>query len=421
MAPRLFRHREAEERPAPTKRYHGCEPGERATTKAMGRWVALWLLTGIACGKSASQASVPPQHDAASAASVPATLPRKEVQDIIASDRKIVSANGIEKLVAVRINGIEQWLSIRGRDRRNPILLFLHGGPASPTMPVDYTFQSPWEDYFTVVQWDQRGTGKTYASDPQGQGPLTIEQMTSDTAAIVQYLLKTYEKRKLFLLGHSWGSVLGVALAQRHPEWLYAYVGVGQTIDMPKSEAEGYEFALAQARSQHNIEAVKELEALAPYPGALGALTMQRIGVQRKWVMYFGGLTWGRRNFSWDANSWLLSPDYTGKELNAIGAGSQYSITRLLNPLQQFSYEAVTTFRCPIFLLEGRHDYAVSHTLAAQWFRRLHAPEKKLIWFDDAAHMVMEEEPGRFLFHLLTDVRPIATKAGDAAPDEAVE
>ena len=101
---------------------------------------------------------------------------------IIANSRKIVSPRGIEELIAVEINGIPQYLSIRGKDLRNPILLFIHGGPASPEMPADYTFQTPWEDYFTVVEWDQRGTGKTYAaSDPAKiADTLTIAQLTSD-------------------------------------------------------------------------------------------------------------------------------------------------------------------------------------------------------------------------------------------------
>jgi pimeloyl-ACP methyl ester carboxylesterase len=383
-------------------------------------WLPLLLLANtLTFGQDASKPSAASQKPADQSAADKMT--RKDVQEIIANNRKIVTSNGIEKLVAVRINGIDQWLSIRGRDSRNPILLFLHGGPGSPTMPVDYTFQSPWEDYFTVVQWDQRGTGKTYASDPKGQAPLTIEQMTSDAEQVVEYLQKTYGKKKIFLLGHSWGSALGVALAQRHPEWFYAYIGVGQMINTQKSEAGGYEFALSEAKSHHNVEAVKELEAIAPYPGAQGTLTVDRVGTQRKWLMYYGGLTWGRTDFMWDANAWQLSPDYTDKDLDAIGDGSLYTLTHLLAPLQRLNYEDVTDFRCPVFLFEGRHDYDVSHTLAAQWFQRIHAPQKKLVWFEDAAHMVMEEEPGRFLFHLLTDVRPIAVKAGDAAPDEAVE
>ena len=345
-------------------------------------------------------------------------LPRHVVTDIIAGTEKIVSPNGVEELLPIQINGITQWISVRGRDRRNPILLFLHGGPGSPTMPEDYTFQSPWEDYFTVVQWDQRGAGKTYASnDPKAlASTITIEQMTSDAEEVVRFLQKRYHKKKIFLLGHSWGSVLGVALAQRHPEWLYAYLGVGQIVNGQRNEEVGYQFALAQARANHNSEAERELLAIAPYPGDPGKLTFERIGVQRKWLMYYGGLTYGRTDFKYDGDAWELSPDYTQKDLDAVDNGSLYSLTHLLNPLIALNYDSVTDFKCPIFLFEGRHDFAVSSALAAEWFHHVKAPSKKLVWFDNSAHMVMQEEPGRFLYHLITDLYPLAVKAGDVAP-----
>jgi pimeloyl-ACP methyl ester carboxylesterase len=345
-------------------------------------------------------------------------MPRHEVTNTIAATRKIVSPNGVEELLPVQINGTTQWLSIRGRDRRNPILLFLHGGPGAPEMAAAYTFQNPWEDYFTVVQWDQRGTGKTYASnDPKAlASTITVEQMTSDAEEVVRYLQKNYGKQKIFLLGHSWGSVLGVALAQRHPEWFYAYLGVGQMVNGQRNEEDGYKFTLEQARANHNSDAERELLAIAPYPGAPGTLTFNRIGAQRKWLMYYGGLTYGRTDFKYGGNAWELSPDYTEKDLDAIDDGSLYSLTHLLGPVVALNYDSVTDFKCPIFLFEGRHDYAVSHALAAEWFGHIKAPSKKLVWFDNSAHQVFQEQPGQFLYHLITDLYPLAAKAGDVAP-----
>lgn len=347
-------------------------------------------------------------------------LSRKRVTGTLEESRKIVSPNGIEALSAVPINGTMQWLSVRGRDRRNPILLVLHGGPGSPTMPEDYTFQSPWEDYFTVVEWDQRGAGKTYAAnDPKVVAPtMTLDQMTSDTEEVVRYLQKTYNKKKIILMGHSWGSVLGVKLAQAHPEWFYAYVGVGQIVNMRTSEKIGYDFVLRQAKEHHNEDAVKELEALEPYPGDVGGLTIARGEAQRKWLMYYGGLTYGRTNYKYNADAWELSPDYTDRDLDKIDAGSLLSLQRLLPAMEKVDFNAVTTFRCPIFLFTGRHDYTTSYELAAEWFKKIKAPKKEFVWFENSAHMVMQEEPGRFLFHLVTDVRPLT--GDDTAPQEKV-
>ena len=357
--------------------------------------------------------------DAASASWASGVMSRSAVTGIIAGSRKIVSDSGVEELRPLHINGAVEWVSIRGRDRRNPILLVLHGGPGSPTMPAAYTFQSPWEDYFTVVEWDQRGAGKTYAAnDPHALAlTMTLESMTRDADALIQYLRQTYGKQKIFLLGHSWGSALGLTVAQRDPQWLYAYIGVGQIINSPRSEAEGFAFALAQSRAHHNDQAVRELQSIAPYPGAV-PITRARIDLQRKWLQYYGGLTWGRTDFAYDADAWLLSPDYTQRDLDLVDSGSTYSLAHLLSPMMSLNFEQMTTLRCPVFLFEGRHDYSVSHTLPEAWLERLHAPAKKLVWFENSAHMPMQEEPGRFLYHLVTDVRPIAVAARDVPPDE---
>lgn len=346
-------------------------------------------------------------------------LSRAEVTKIIADSRKIVSPNGIQELVKVPINGIDQWLSIRGRNRRNPILLYLHGGPGAPTMPEAWTFQSPWEDYFTVVQWDQRGTGKTYASNTEAQmAPgMTIDGMTADAAQVVRYLRQRFGKRKIFLLGHSWGTVLGVRLAQRHPDWFYAYIGVGQVVNTRKNEQAGYAFALRQAKADGNAAAVRELQAIAPYPGSK-PLTIDRIGVRSKWETHYGGLVWGRTNFSSIADTWQLSPEYSEADLDAIDKGSRFSLKHLLQPMLAIDFDDVTTFDCPVLLFVGAHDYTTPHKLVEQWFDAIHAPSKHLVIFADSAHMIMQEQPGRFLVHLVTDALPYAREAGDVAPAE---
>ena len=351
----------------------------------------------------------------------PSTMSRTEVTGIIANSRRIVSPNGVEELVKVPIGGIDQWLSIRGKDRRNPILLVLHGGPASPSMPADYTYQSPWEDYFTVVQWDQRGTGKTYAANTEAQmAPgMTIEGMTDDAAKVVQYLQQHYGKQKIFLLGHSWGTVLGTRLAQQHPDWFYAYIGVGQVVNVRRNEEIGYDFALRSAKASGNATAIRELQAIAPYPGTT-PVTLQRLGVRSKWEMYYGGLTYGRQDYRFVSDAEELSPDYSEKDLDAIGKGSVFTIGHLMQPLLAVDFDNDVHFGCPVLLFVGQHDETTSHELAEQWFGKLQAPSKHLVIFADSAHMVMQEQPGRFFVHLVTDALPLAAAAGDVSPTETV-
>ena len=377
-------------------------------------WTALTMVGGM--GGIASAA-------AADAASAKPAFSRQDARDIIAASRKIVSPHGIETMTQIPIDGTQQWISVRGHDSRNPILLFLHGGPASPDMPLSWTFQTPWEDYFTVVQWDQRGAGKTYAAnDPEKVAAgMTIEQMTADADEVVEYLRRTYHKQKIFLLGHSWGSALGVRVAQEHPEWFYAYVGVGQVANTRESEAVGYRFAVEQARAHDNQEALRELAALAPYPAPGKPLDLQTISKQRKWLEYYGGLSWGHTSFDYDAETEKLAPEYSDADLKAIDDGSLFSMRYLLGPFTDVDFGKITHFDLPVLFFLGRHDYSVSHEVAARWFATLHAPSKKLVWFEDSAHMVMQEQPGRFLKHLVDDARPYAVKAGDAAPEEVVE
>lgn len=350
------------------------------------------------------------------------TLTRDDVRRVIGANEKIVTPNGISKRVAIRVNGAEEWLTIRGRDLRNPVLLFLHGGPGSPTMPEAWTFQSPWEDFFTVVQWDQRGAGRTYAAnDPTIIAPtMNAEQLVRDTEVVVEYLLRTLGKTKLFVLGHSWGSYLGLEIARRYPEQLHAYIGTGQIINSQRSEADGYAFALREAKRHANAVAVRELESLAPYPGAMGSLTVARIGLQRKWLIYYGGLASGRSSFDFDADAWKFSPDYTDETLRLTDDGSLFSLKHLIGAVESANFEKVTELRCPLFLLEGAHDYETSYQVARDWFDRVRAPHKAFVTFADASHMTMIEAPGRYLHHLVTRARPLAVAVGDAAPDEEV-
>ncbi|EIL90145.1 alpha/beta fold hydrolase [Rhodanobacter spathiphylli] len=386
---------------------------------------AFLLLAMAALGAPWRDASAVQATAASSAAPVASSgaaaemISRAEVSRIIGNTRRIVSPNGVDERIKLRIGGIDQWLSIRGRDRRNPILLFLHGGPAAVTMPASYTFQSPWEDFFTVVQWDQRGAGKTYAANTEQQmSPgMTIEGMTDDAAQVVQYLRQHYGKRKIFLLGHSWGTVLGTRLARQHPDWFHAYIGVGQVVNVRRNEEIGFAFALRAAKADHNPQAVRELEALMPYPGTV-PMTLQRIGTRSKWETYYGGLTHGRKDFSYEADAEGLSPDYDQAGLDAIGKGSVYTLNHLLQPLLDVDLDDMTDFGCPVILFVGQHDYTTSHELAEQWFGRIHAPSKHMVLFADSAHMVMQEQPGRFLMHLVTDALPLAQKLGDAAPAE---
>lgn len=367
-----------------------------------GPVAGLGLLFGLVHGALAGTPSPP--------AATEAQFSRATATAIIADASKITSPRGVQDLLEIPVGGTRQWISVRGRDRRNPILLMIHGGPASPEMPTSWWFQKDWEDFFTVVQWDQRGSGKSYRSnDPATIGPtLSLERITADAAEVVQYLRAHYAKDRILVLGHSWGSVVGLNLAREHPQWLYAYIGAGQIVGGAENERVGYQLTLQEARHRGNAQAVSELEALAPYPGSGASLTLEKLGTERKWSVAFGGLTYGRTDLRYYFGLADLSPVYSDADLDAIDSGSHLSLLPLWAEVMRFDMTDVTRWGCPIILFVGRYDTTTPSQVAAAWLKRVHAPAKKLVWFENSAHMMMLEEPGEFLLHLVTDVRPLA-------------
>jgi pimeloyl-ACP methyl ester carboxylesterase len=360
----------------------------------------VYVVAGVALATSATPAAAPDPHA------------------ILAEVGRVVSDNGVDEAKAVEIGGIRQWITVRGRDRRNPILLVIHGGPAAPELPNRYLFEAPWLDYFTVVEWDQRGAGKTYAlNDPAKVAPtLTKARMVDDAEQLAAWLRAAYGKKKIFVMGHSWGTVLGLSLAERRPDWLYAYIGVGQIIDMRAGEKVGYDWVLQQARAAGDAMAVKELTAIAPYPEADGALPLEKIDTERKWSVHFGGLTHGRRTYDVWENAERISPDYAEADFKAIDAGSGFSFPTLLPQLAATDFSGMTRLRCPLLIFAGRYDYTTPAAPVTRWFDRLSAPSKRFVWFENSAHMMYEEEPGKVLVHLVRDALPFAAAAGDTAP-----
>jgi len=355
----------------------------------------LWLaVIALHAGTVAAQQDSVPTRDAARA--------------ILLDVRRITTPNGVERLEPIQIGGVRQWISVRGRDTANPLLLFIHGGPGFSEMPASWIYQTALEDHFTVVQWDQRGAGKS-TFDENGQ-PLsrtvTFERMMQDGEEMVAYLRETYHRQRIFVAGHSWGSVIGLELARRRPDWLHAYIGIGQVINSLAAEKVSYDWVLAEAQKRGNWEAVEQLKAIAPYPPASAdKAKIKDILTERRWVNEFGGMSHGRTGLEYELGARALSPEWTSADLAADDNGE--ILMRLLPDLLRHDWSNITTFACPIVIFAGRYDYAVPSAVAEQWFQKVRAPAKKFIWFEETAHMIQMERPGLFASHLISDVLPL--------------
>jgi proline iminopeptidase len=348
---------------------------------------------------------------AAAPASAQPADPYAEGKALVIDLQGIVTPHGIDETFVASLGGTKQVVNVRGSDRDNPILLVIHGGPAAPEMPVAWAYQRPWEDYFTVVEWDQRGSGRSFLlNDPKALAPtLTVDRYRDDAIELIDQLRKRYGKRKIFVLGHSWGSIVGLSVAIKRPDLLYAYVGVGQVIDFRKNEQVSFEKTLEAARNHHNAEAVKELESIEPYPGD-GEFDVAKVTVERKWSDYYGGLAAGHSDADFYFHLGRLSPLYTPDDRKAWDAGSEFSMKNLWPKLASVDFSNVHDLKTPVILLLGTHDTTTPSSIAADWFKQLHAPSKQLVWFRNSAHLPMVEEPGRMFEALVHDALPLASE-----------
>jgi len=236
---------------------------------------------------------------------------------------------------------------------------------------------------------------------------MTMARMLDDAAEMAAGLRKTYGRNKIVLMGHSWGSILGLMLAEKHPDWFYAYVGMGQAIDFPKNEALGYRATLEAARAAHDEAAVRELEALAPFPdSAHPERNLANLQTERKWLAHYGGAVWTGSEDEFGRLS-RMSPDYSDADVDARNQGLDFSLGALWGAVSETDFSKIDHLGLPVVFLHGRHDTNVSATLLGEWFGHLHAPSKKLVWFEDSAHMPAEEEPGKTLVTLVQDVLPL--------------
>lgn len=343
---------------------------------------------------------------------------RQEAVEVIRELRRIATPNGVDRSETLLIGGVDQFVSIRGRDRRNPILLVLHGGPGFPETPLAWWNTRDLEEYFIVVHWDQRGSGKTHLlNDARVIAPtMRPERFIADTEELTAWLRRELGKDKIFLLGHSWGSYIGLSFAQRRPEWLYAYIGVGQAANSPESERRGYAATREAALRAGDRRAVEELDAIAPYAAPGRPIPLADIEIERRWSDHFGGVMAYRQRQTNSAAA-RLSPDYTDAESARVYDGNSYSQEFLLSAVLGLDLSHVDRLDCPVILLEGRHDRTVSSEVAYDWFQKLRAPQKHFVWFEHSGHEVMTEEPAKVLVSLLRYARPLAEAAGDAAPD----
>jgi pimeloyl-ACP methyl ester carboxylesterase len=332
---------------------------------------------------------------------------------VIADLNRITSPTGIDETRVVELGGVPHVVSIRGRRRDNPVLLVVHGGPGTPLAPTAWMWQRPVEEYFTVVHYDQRGAGRTFAlTSPDVIEPtMFLAQYVADLIDLATWLRGELKADSVAVCGHSWGTALATLAVVARPDLFSVYVGVGQLVSMAANESASWRWVRDEAGRRGLADAMAELDALQPYPGDPAGL-LEKITVERGWVQRLGGFGAGRDGCAFFMDGDVLSPDYSKEDRDALQAGNELTAKVVLPQLADLDLRHVTSFPIPMVQLLGRHDAMTPPGPVDEWLACLEAPSLVVEWFEDSAHMAMYEEPGRFLVALLTHVLPHAQPAG---------
>ena len=308
----------------------------------------------------------------------------------------------IATLKKVNLNGSEQWISIRGRDADKPVLLFLAGGPGGSQLVTERRALGGLEEHFVVVNWEQPGAGKSFASVDHAS--LTPERYVTDGIELVNVLRERFGEEKVYVLGDSWGSVLGIWLIQRNPELFHAFIGTGQMVAFLETDLMCYDFALNQAQARGDTQKVEQLKKQGPPP-------------------YYGrGTAMKETSFLMETFNYMnANPNITDDGFNTFQdlAGPEYGLYDKVNWLRGVLEtmdtvypqlwdvdlrEQATQLQVPVYFLIGRHDVNASPALTEDYFERLDVPHKELIWFERSGHNPWVSESAAFVDTVVNQV-----------------
>jgi pimeloyl-ACP methyl ester carboxylesterase len=313
----------------------------------------------------------------------------------------------IDSLEEVQLGGITQWIRVRGADMANPVLLLMQQGPGLPIINDAARMERllRLENAFTVVYWDQRGTGLSSRSLGKNSNrfEISVTRMVDDTVTLLE-LLRDRFGGKTLVAGFSFGATFAAYAAVRRPELVAALVATGMDIDMPMAEDSAYAFALGAARKRGHRRAIRQLEAIGPPPHT----TVRQFTTRARWAANFGGVA-ANATFNRLLRALLVSlvrsPDYSAaavvRALRGIGA-SQAALLPELASTDLVS--TVPSLDVPVVMAQGRLDQVAPGEAAQRFHDSLTAPSKQLVWFESSAHSPHLEEPAKFR-DLLMNVR----------------
>jgi pimeloyl-ACP methyl ester carboxylesterase len=325
-----------------------------------------------------------------------------KAQPLVDQEGKLLT-NSISEKVFIEVNGTRLGMFIKSTNPSNPVLLYLHGG--MPDYFLTKKYPTGLENYFTVVWWEQRGSGISYNPKTPNK-EITLQQMISDTIAVTNYLRQRFDQEKIYLMAHSGGSFIGIQTIAQEPDLYYAYIGVSQVSDQFQSELLAYEYMLEKFKETGNQKMVNKLEN-APVSLA-GGISKDYLMIRDVAMHSLGiGTTHDMRSvFTEIFLRSFLTKEYTLEEKFNLWRGkSQSGVSTIWDDMVSTDLsETITNLEVPVYFFEGVYDYTCSYTEAKAYFEKLNAPIKGFYIFDQSAHSPIFEEPLKVQMIIQVDV-----------------
>ncbi|WHY01566.1 alpha/beta hydrolase [Neobacillus sp. DY30] len=308
-----------------------------------------------------------------------------------------VKEGSITVLEKVNIGGVDQHILIRGEDVNNPVLLMVHGGPGQSEIYMSHLLNGPLEKHFTIVNWDQRGAAKSFSRAVKPE-TMNLDQLLRDAEELIQYLQKRLKTERFYLHGHSFGTILGMLMVNRYPNYFHCYVGVAQSVGLQEDLMVSYEFVMRKAKEAGNKKAIEDLESIGQPPFKNFSKGLWKYSL---WLEKFGGKTHskpGRDIFK----SIFSAPEYSLLDKINFFRGSLFSVKHLHQELLKTDLKKlVRKVDIPVYFFLGKHDYSVPFELAENYFKELAAPKKEIVWFEQSGHLPQYEETENYQNQLL--------------------
>ena len=318
---------------------------------------------------------------------------------ILERTTRIKIPNGISSLEEVTLGDVKQWIFIRGTDQKNPVLIFLHGGPGAPLlgMSSSRSFDAELIKHFTVVHWDQRGAGKSYSRDIPVDS-MTFDRLVEDCNELIDYVREKLDAEKVFIVAHSGGTIIGIKTAYRYPEKIHAYVGVGQIVDDLEQQEISYDFIVDEAEKSGNVKIQSSIEAMGPPPFD----SLEKFNKKDQFVSRFGGVYHGKDSMRmWALGlSFITSPEYSLSEgIDTLTMkGFDFTMNAMFDEYKSTNLsDEIHSIGVPIYFFEGKYDMAIPLGPVEKFCVGLDAEKgKHLIIFENSGHLPMVEEKEKY-------------------------